>query len=463
MLRIGRDAGRDRDVSAVLALGVGDALDDRLRDREAFVLVAARQEERELVSSEPERLAALAEARGDLREHTIADRVAEAIVDLLEIVDVEQAEGQRDAALLCLVEVALQPLVEVPVVPEPGQRVGEREAHGLEGAVHRALVEGDRDERAHERDGEERRALPEHREHEADRRHDRERHRSPVDGLAKQRHERLTRPPRDDRGDQRDVHRVERRRGEQHLQEERGDSRLPRSHGCGETRRAAAQRVDRAVVGQADCGAALEQLDERPGEEAHHDRRRPAVDHGGADDEDGRERDSLRRDPLDRDRVRLDEGRRQEECEHSGEDFRLGIRCHESPDGEREHGEAREGHRDDDGQKPRRLARDETTLRLHPTRCALGRANGAQAHGYDLTVRRATRPTLQGRSGKRPEGRRQLQRARALPSNEAFRSSPVFGRVGRAEVSAHPGSRNIPPLRDSEKPAQTCNRAGFGA
>jgi hypothetical protein len=32
VLRIGRDAGRDRDVSAVLALGVGDALDDRLGD-----------------------------------------------------------------------------------------------------------------------------------------------------------------------------------------------------------------------------------------------------------------------------------------------------------------------------------------------------------------------------------------------------------------------------------------------
>ena len=71
-----------------------------------------------------------------------------------------------------------------------------------------------------------------------------------------------------------------------------------------------------------------------------------------------------------------------------------GFDATNSPDGEREHGEAREGHRDDDGQKPRRLARNETTLRLHPTRCALGRANGAQAHGYDLTVRRATRPTL---------------------------------------------------------------------
>src|SRR4029078_10215599 len=118
VLRIGRDAGRDRDVSAVLALGVGDALDDRLCDRETFGLVATRQEERELASSEPERLAALAEARGDLREHAIPDRVAEAIVDLLEIVDVEQAEGQCDAALLRFVEVALQPLVAVPGVSD---------------------------------------------------------------------------------------------------------------------------------------------------------------------------------------------------------------------------------------------------------------------------------------------------------------------------------------------------------
>ena len=56
------------------------------------------QEKRELVSSEPEGLAALAEARGDLREHAIADRMAEAVVDLLEVVDVEEAEGERDAA-----------------------------------------------------------------------------------------------------------------------------------------------------------------------------------------------------------------------------------------------------------------------------------------------------------------------------------------------------------------------------
>ena len=39
------------------------------------------QQHRELVAAEPERLAALAEARRELREHAIAGRVAEAVVD----------------------------------------------------------------------------------------------------------------------------------------------------------------------------------------------------------------------------------------------------------------------------------------------------------------------------------------------------------------------------------------------
>ena len=95
----------------------------------------------------------------------VADRVAVAVVDLLEVVEVEQAEAERRRAR-GLVEVELQLVLEVPVVPEPGQRVGEREPHRLQGAVRRALVQGDGDERAHERDGVERRALPEHRQHE---------------------------------------------------------------------------------------------------------------------------------------------------------------------------------------------------------------------------------------------------------------------------------------------------------
>ena len=162
------------------------------------MLVAPRQQEGELVAAEPERLAALAEAGRHLREDAVADRVAVPVVDLLEVVDVEQAERERDASLLRLVEVVLEALVEVAVVAEPGQRVGERQAHRLQRAVHRALVERDGDERADERRGEERRPLPEDGQHEADRGHDREGHDRPVD-RAEQRHERLARPARDDR------------------------------------------------------------------------------------------------------------------------------------------------------------------------------------------------------------------------------------------------------------------------
>ena len=82
---------------ADLDLRLRHALDDRARDREAFVLVPAREEERELVAAEPERLAVLTQPGGDLREDLVADRVPVAVVDLLEVVDVEQAEREREA------------------------------------------------------------------------------------------------------------------------------------------------------------------------------------------------------------------------------------------------------------------------------------------------------------------------------------------------------------------------------
>ena len=116
------------------------------------MLVAAREEKRELVAAETERLAALPQARRELREHAVPDRMPEAVVDLLEVVDVEEEQRQAEALALRLVEVALQALVEVTVVAEARERVGQREPHRAKRAVHRALVERDRDERADERD-----------------------------------------------------------------------------------------------------------------------------------------------------------------------------------------------------------------------------------------------------------------------------------------------------------------------
>ena len=80
---------------AVLALGVGDAPDHALGDRDGLARGLPGQEERELVSAEPERLAVLAEARRRPDERLVSDGMAVEIVDLLEVVHVEQAEGER--------------------------------------------------------------------------------------------------------------------------------------------------------------------------------------------------------------------------------------------------------------------------------------------------------------------------------------------------------------------------------
>ena len=53
-----------------------------------------------------------------------------AIVDLLEVVDVDEAERQRPRLLLGPQQFALEPLVEVTVIAEPGQRIGQRQPHG---------------------------------------------------------------------------------------------------------------------------------------------------------------------------------------------------------------------------------------------------------------------------------------------------------------------------------------------
>ena len=174
-LRHGRNACADRDRAGGLELDRCDPLDDRLGCHPRTFLVAAGEQDRELVSAEPEGLATLAEIRCQLCEHLVAARVAEAVVDPLEVVDVHEAQAERVALRAGVCDLALQPVVEVSVVPEPGQRVGEREPHRSQLAERGALVERNREQRPHERCREERRALPEHDEHQRGGRHQRER------------------------------------------------------------------------------------------------------------------------------------------------------------------------------------------------------------------------------------------------------------------------------------------------
>ena len=114
------------------------------------------QEQRELVAAEPEGLAVLAQLRGELGEQPVALGMAVEVVDALEVVDVDQAEREGRASRLGLHELALEPVVEMPVVAEPGERVGECEAHRAERVVGRALIERNREQRPDEHRREER-------------------------------------------------------------------------------------------------------------------------------------------------------------------------------------------------------------------------------------------------------------------------------------------------------------------
>ena len=64
---------------------------ERARSR-AFVLVPAREQQRELVAPQAEGLATLTQAGRHLRQDLVTGRMPVPVVDLLEVVDVEQDE-----------------------------------------------------------------------------------------------------------------------------------------------------------------------------------------------------------------------------------------------------------------------------------------------------------------------------------------------------------------------------------
>jgi hypothetical protein len=101
------------------------------------------EEQREFVAAESEGLAALAEPCTDLREDAVPRRMPVAVVDPLEVVDVDEAVRQRPRQLLRTQQLALEPLVELTVIAKTGQRIREREAHRPQRAVRRALVQRD--------------------------------------------------------------------------------------------------------------------------------------------------------------------------------------------------------------------------------------------------------------------------------------------------------------------------------
>ena len=183
-----------------------------------------------------------------------------AVVDLLEVVDVDEAERERPALLLGEGDLALEPLVEVPVVAESRERVGEREAHRFQRRKGRALVERDREQRPDKSHRQRRRALPQDDEHQCGRGHERERRGRLIRVVPDQLEERLARARCEHGADQDEVDDpvVEKR-----AQRDAHDQRAHRVLGNQLDRKAARerrQREHRAVVRDAEWRAEAEQV-----------------------------------------------------------------------------------------------------------------------------------------------------------------------------------------------------------
>ena len=100
------------------------------RDGQAGLDVGVRQDHGELVAADPEGAVAAAEGAHrdapDRGQQLVAHRVAVLVVDLLEVVHVDQQQGQRRLVAGGVLQLAAELLLEGAVVAEPGQAVEQR-------------------------------------------------------------------------------------------------------------------------------------------------------------------------------------------------------------------------------------------------------------------------------------------------------------------------------------------------
>ena len=126
----GRDADRGADDDVVLVDGVGRAerVDDALGERHHLGgVVADRGDHRELVAAEPRHQVVAAQrvrqALGDEADQLVADRMAEGVVDVLEMVEVDVENRRRRAAVAHLLDHRAQALAEEDAVGQPAERI----------------------------------------------------------------------------------------------------------------------------------------------------------------------------------------------------------------------------------------------------------------------------------------------------------------------------------------------------
>ena len=128
MLGMARDPEADRDRHGRVGERVAHVAAQPLGDREGARRVGARQDHGELLAADArgrvDLAHALAQQRGDLLEDRVADVVAGAVVDLLEVVEVACEHAHRRAAAARAAELEVEQLAEAAAVRQPGERIG---------------------------------------------------------------------------------------------------------------------------------------------------------------------------------------------------------------------------------------------------------------------------------------------------------------------------------------------------
>ncbi len=150
MVGIDGDADGDGDPDRALALERDGGLPHRgaepLGDGGPAPRVGLRQDQHKLLAALPEREVHLPDLRpdppGELDQHGVPGGVPVCVVDLLEPVQVQGEHGQRAAEPAGPLHLPAHRLLQVPVVPQPGQRVGQRQPLRL--LVHPDVVHGHR-------------------------------------------------------------------------------------------------------------------------------------------------------------------------------------------------------------------------------------------------------------------------------------------------------------------------------
>jgi hypothetical protein len=310
------------------------------------------------------------EQLGEGDEEAIALRMAMAVVELLEVVDVEEAQSDRGAVVDGVLQRVSEILLVRAVIPEASQAVRSGCAQRHLGAEGVALEQREREQRSGEQDEQRRPHRPQRDRERGDERHDREGWARVPEVVG---HDVRDRTPSVERHRDADEHDVEPdedsaldecETGERSEVAPREGRRRFEDRERGHRRRSGGDRVHRDVEQRPENGRAVEQLRDRERQRSDQDAVLPAEQNLAGDDEDERERDQPVTPFVEGDRLQLGQDRQRQEDGDAGGPGQVG-RIERNRDNRR--GRDRDGEADDaEGiqEQPRRITADRPARRM---------------------------------------------------------------------------------------------------